>query len=277
MPVTSVPEIRIIEKFAHGKIADNSYTEDRLVIGDNIFGVIDGSRGPGYMKTDMIQTALDAAVNIICAFEKKSHTLNPRDLIDELTNVLAHTKQDHQLSDLRYTGGFHLALFHSAKREMWRVGDCQFRFAERTYTNELEVESIGARQRAVFINAMMMRGMTVEEIMVSDAYAASFSTFFAPLLDFANRVDHPLGYGVINGISVPDLFIEVTPIPQEIDEIILSSDGYPILLDNLTLTEQALSGILSRDPLCIGENCTSKGMMPGQCSFDDRTFLRLGI
>ena len=207
----------------------------------------------------------------------QSGTVTPREIVSMVSDLLACTKQRFGLAERRHTGGFHMVLYVEPKRQIWRVGDCQFRMGGRTFTNELEVEAIGARQRAVLIAAMQMRGMSDDAIMASNAYRDIFMPFFAPLLDFANRTDHPLGFGVMNGLPVPDSFIQVFDIPAGVTELVLTSDGYPQVFDTLAETEDHLAGLMQRDPMCISEFQTSKGLMPGLCSFDDRTYLRLRV
>ncbi len=266
--------MHIIEQFTRGKVTDDSYNEDRLIIGEHVVGVIDGSRGPGHLETEMIQEALDKAAEYLKTIPPDT---TPRDMVDALTDILAQTKKYHKLNNVRYTGGFGIAVFFPRQRQIWRVGDCPFRYDGKTHLNEIEVEFIGARQRSVFIHAMLVRGKTQEEVLKSEEYANAFWPFFSPLLDFANNSDHKFGFGVINGLHVPDKFIQVFDIPYNANELVITSDGYPEVCNTMQSTEEALANILELDPLCINENITSKGMMPGQISFDDRTYLRIAL
>jgi len=59
--------------------------------------------------------------------------------------------------------------------------------------------------------------------------------------------------------------------------LVLATDGYPVLMPNLKDSEQALHQLLLEDPLCIGPLLGTKGMRPGNKSFDDRTYLKLEI
>lgn len=266
--------MHIIESFAHGKIADNSYSEDRLIISKSSAGIIDGSRGPGYMECDVIQYALDKAVNLLKTLPIDT---TPHATVSALTNMLHQTKHEMGVSEDRYSGGFGFIVYIPRRRQIWRVGDCAFRYAGKTHLNEIELEFIAARQRTVMIEAMMLRGKSIDDILKSDEYASVFTPFFAPLLDFANNDDHELGFGVINGIAVPEKFIQIFDIPNNAKSLVMTSDGYPQVCDTLEESEKALSAILKRDPLCISENMTSKGMLPGQVSFDDRSYLKLEI
>ena len=57
--------------------------------------------------------------------------------------------------------------------------------------------------------------------------------------------------------------------------VVLASDGYPRILPTLAASEEALAGLLAADPLCIGPLCGTKGVRPGNVSFDDRAYVRL--
>ena len=62
--------------------------------------------------------------------------------------------------------------------------------------------------------------------------------------------------------------------------IVLATDGYFDLYGTLQETEQALCHQIETDPLCIGMGCdknnkSTKGVLPGNCSFDDRTYVRI--
>ncbi len=59
------------------------------------------------------------------------------------------------------------------------------------------------------------------------------------------------------------------------DEIILASDRYPMLQETLQSSEQILPWILAKDVLIIGRPYSStKGLVPGNVSYDDRTYIR---
>jgi glycerophosphoryl diester phosphodiesterase len=61
------------------------------------------------------------------------------------------------------------------------------------------------------------------------------------------------------------------------DRIILASDGYPELFDTLEETERYLFQMLTKDPLCIHELRGTKGVRPGNQSFDDRSYISFRV
>lgn len=58
------------------------------------------------------------------------------------------------------------------------------------------------------------------------------------------------------------------------DDVVLASDGYPILRPTLAESERELERLRHEDPHLVNEFRTSKGFTPELRSFDDRTYIR---
>lgn len=57
-------------------------------------------------------------------------------------------------------------------------------------------------------------------------------------------------------------------------EIVLASDGYPFLKPTLAESEEALANQIANDPQNISSFIATKGLVEGNKSFDDRTYIR---
>ena len=57
-------------------------------------------------------------------------------------------------------------------------------------------------------------------------------------------------------------------------EIVLASDGYPFLKPTLAESEEALANQIANDPQNISCFIATKGLVEGNKSFDDRTYIR---
>ena len=68
-------------------------------------------------------------------------------------------------------------------------------------------------------------------------------------MTFENRTG-PFGYPVLNGQGIEPALIKVYPVKPG-DEVVLASDGYPVLKETLADSEKALQEILAEDPLCF--------------------------
>ena len=120
--------------------------------------------------------------------------------------------------------------------------------------------------------------MTPDAILADDPGRRIIQPFITQQVRYQNLdASHPLAYGVLDGTRVPDRFIEVHLLPDDADQLILASDGYPELLPTLDETEATLQRLLAADPLCIGPLLGTKGLRPGNLSYDDRTYLRIQL
>ncbi|WP_033495630.1 hypothetical protein [Bifidobacterium biavatii] len=89
---------------------------------------------------------------------------------------------------------------------------------------------------------------------------------------FANRRGE-YGYFVFDGFTDPTYLIRMVPVNPG-DEVVLASDGYPLLRPTMAESERELNRLRRDDPRLIRDYRTTKGFVPGQESFDDRTYLR---
>lgn len=53
--------------------------------------------------------------------------------------------------------------------------------------------------------------------------------------------------------------------------------GYPVLQRTLADSEAKLEEVLEQDPLCFRMYKTTKGLVEGNVSFDDRSYLRFRV
>lgn len=169
-------------------------------------------------------------------------------------------------------------IFSRTRREVWMIGDCQCRFLGATYTNPKLVDSILARTRSEVLHYLLVHGHSVESLRHYDIGRAIIYDALREQTNFQNdpNLCNPYRYAVLDGSEVDLRLVRVLPLGSA-SQLILASDGYPILSDTLTESEAALSRLLRQDPLCIDDFAATKGLMDGNCSFDDRTFLRLSI
>ena len=60
-------------------------------------------------------------------------------------------------------------------------------------------------------------------------------------------------------------------------EVVLCSDGYPVIEGTLAKSEMTLAALLEQDILCINELRGTKCVAYGNYSFDDRTYVRFTV
>ena len=61
---------------------------------------------------------------------------------------------------------------------------------------------------------------------------------------------------------------------SSLSEVVLASDGYPFLKPTLAASEAALVEQIANDPQNIRSFIATKGIVEGNKSFDDRTYIR---
>lgn len=201
-----------------------------------------------------------------------------RNAVDILTNALAVSRisEDgtHMLDSDRPTAS--AVIYSVARREIWQIGDCPFLCGDKEFRNEKDVDLILARRRARRIKQALDAGLSVEALMTDDPGRRLIQPYITAQVRLQNTVCRH-GFGVLDGTPVPNAYIHVYPVDNNIQEIVLASDGYPRLFPTWKATEQYLLRRLAEDPLCIGPLLATKGLQPGNISFDDRSYLRIVI
>ncbi|HWS34151.1 MAG TPA: hypothetical protein VN408_15585 [Actinoplanes sp.] len=81
----------------------------------------------------------------------------------------------------------------------------------------------------------------------------------------------------IDGRPVPAEMIVVREVPDGVTELVIASDGHPVIGGTPAESESAPAGAIRRDPWCVAELAGTKGVLDGQAGFDDRAHLHLRI
>jgi len=206
-----------------------------------------------------------------------------RQAVDAITERIRDFYEEHEVLELvredpsqRVTAALVVASLQ--RREIWFVGDCQCMLDKRLVQNTKPVDDITAQARAMFLETELQKGATVEELRRND----TGREFILPLLKqqqlFQNNpAAGPYWYPIIDGFPVPDDGIRIESIPPKTRTVILASDGYPILKDNLEASEQELQHILEGDPLLFRSYKATKGVQDGYVSYDDRAYIKLRL
>lgn len=86
------------------------------------------------------------------------------------------------------------------------------------------------------------------------------------------NVDSEFGYDAITGGKIHTEHVRIRPLAAG-DFVVLTSDGYPLLLETLAKTEEHLFRALAADPDCVDSLKSTKGLQKGYESFDDRSYI----
>lgn len=277
--------MKVIESKIEGKKSPES-CEDGLVVTADFIAVIDGStsKTPHHLSPDM----KNGRYAMVLISEYIQHELKPESTVEDFcegvtsyiyNKVYRQQGIEEQMQahpEERLTAS--AILYSKAKNEVWMVGDCQAIIDGKLYENNKPFEGIVARRRVELIR----RGFTPQEARKT----------IEPLLIQAMLEGQNKTYTVIDGFPIYQKGVKVVSLnapqknvetdvadslPLPTKEIVLASDGYPFLKPTLTESEEALAHLLAYDPQCTHEFIATKGIVVGNKSFDDRTYIRFQI
>ena len=163
-------------------------------------------------------------------------------------------------------------VYSRLNREIWMVGDCQCLINGELYDNPKPAEAELAAMRAAEVKRLLATGMTQEELLQNDI---ARPTIIPRMLETMQQQN--ITYSVIDGFPIDRLHVRIIPLDFRPWEIVLASDGYPVLCPTLQESEEMLSKQREKDPLNIGEFQATKAFHPDFNSFDDRSYVRLKV
>ena len=264
--------MKIIESCIIGKKSPEA-CEDGMVVTDDFIAVIDGStsKTPKHLNPDMkngryammliseyIREELkaDASVDDFC----QGVTAYIYNKVYEKLGVEERLKEH---PEERLTAS--AILYSRTRNEVWMVGDCQAIIDGKLYENGKPYEQEIARKRVELIEQGISPAEARKQI--------------EPLLIEAMLSGQNQTYPVIDGFpiyreGVKVVALKTKPVSSP-NEVVLASDGYPFLKPTLAASEAVLAEQIANDPQNIHSFIATKGIVEGNKSFDDRTYIRL--
>jgi hypothetical protein len=274
---------RVIEQFIAPGKGSSETCEDVLVVTNDFICVIDGvtskskrlwdGHTTGWMAAHILSEAITSLPVEITCYEAVER------LTSAITNYYHSNNVFEEMRDnpvQRFSAT--LALYSSYHNEVWMVGDCQCMTDDVKHKHPKLVDQITSDARALYLHLELHKGKMIADLMEHD----TGRVFIQPLLDnqqlFQNYAgESPYAYGVIDGFETPRHTIKRIPVEEGSHSLVLASDGYPELKPTLAESEDALHFILDNDPLCIHLFKSTKGLLKGQVSLDDRAYVRVGL
>ena len=166
-------------------------------------------------------------------------------------------------------------LYSCEKREVWAFGDCQCLIGDTLHSHGKEIDGLVAEIRCLYNQAELILGGSEDDFARHDPGRACILPLLRRQFLLANQ-DRPYGYDVLDGFAIHSHHVSVYPVPPQ-TQVVLASDGYPVLKDTLAESEKSLDELLQKDPQCLRENRGTKGLVKGNQSFDDRTYVRFAV
>ena len=264
--------MEVVEQSVVGKSSDATRCEDLLVVTEHLVAVIDGSTDVAGILvrsgSDKITPGRFAALTIADVLKKSDPEQDPVTTVAHISEALYEATKAAANQDGCGLPAASIVVFNSELRVVWRVGDCPFRIDSNLHNKQKRIDEVASSFRAAVIAA------STEKHETRDLGREAL----LPLLRIqglqANKAGE-FGYGRIDGRPVPLDFIEMYDVPAAAREVVLASDGYPTLPSTLAKAEEELADRLAKDPSCTGLLRGTKGLEPGQNSFDDRAWVRI--
>lgn len=287
--------MKIIESSIIGKKSQEA-CEDGMVVTDDFIAVIDGStsKTPKHLNPDMkngryammliseyIREELkaDASVDDFC----QGVTAYIYNKVYEKLGVEERLKEH---PEERLTAS--AILYSRTRNEVWMVGDCQAIIDGKLYENGKPYEEKIARKRVELIEQGLSPAEArkqIEPLLIKAMLSGQNQTYtvidgFPIYREGVKVVSVSDSCSVQDSVpasdSVPcsDSVSASGTIPSSSSEIVLASDGYPFLKPTLAASEAALAEQIANDPQNIHSFIATKGIVEGNKSFDDRTYIR---
>lgn len=267
--------MQVIEKFIEGKRQDQRLCEDGWVLTPDFAAVVDGSTSKVSGRAGGRE-----AMKLVCeALTQLPAEADKVQMLRYLTEVLAARNLPESAIHAEYRLTCSAVIFSRYRRVVWLVGDCHCRWAGTTHDNYKLVDEILTRIRCEVAHKLLSQGYPPEQFLEYDPARAVILDELREMTNFQNDPNpyNPFRYVVLDGTPVESALVPEIPVPENVNELILASDGYPCLLDTWQETEEHLQQLLREDPLCIEQNPATKCYLSGNHSFDDRCYLRFRI
>ena len=287
--------MKIIESSIIGKKSPEA-CEDGMVVTDDFIAVIDGStsKTPKHLNPDVkngryammliseyIREELktDASVDDFC----QGVTAYIYNKVYEKLGVEERLKEH---PEERLTAS--AILYSRTRNEVWMVGDCQAIIAGKLYENGKPYEEKIARKRVELIAQGLSPAEARKQIepLLIEAMLSGQNQTYTVIDGFPIYREGVKVVSVSDSSSVQDSVPASDSVPcsdsasasgtisVSSSEIVLASDGYPFLEPTLAASEAALAEQIANDPQNIHSFIATKGIVEGNKSFDDRTYIR---
>lgn len=162
-------------------------------------------------------------------------------------------------------------------RRIVRVGDTGWRTEHRAHPpTHKRIDTITSQYRAAVVRMHLAAGARAMDLRIADPGREAITPGLRMQPALINNPDAgDLAFAAINGLPVPDQFVEEWTLGSYERTVVLASDGYPRLDLTLEACEEYLHRDLVADPLRIGQHAGTKAVTWGAESYDDRAYLRL--
>ena len=281
--------MKIIESSIIGKKSQEA-CEDGMVVTDDFIAVIDGStsKTPKHLNPDMKngRYAMMLISEYICEELKADASVDDfcqgvtAYIYNKVYEKLGVEERLKEHPEERLTAS--AILYSRTRNEVWMVGDCQAIIDGKLYENGKPYEQEIARKRVELIEQGLSPAEArkqIEPLLIEAMLSGQNQTYTVidgfPIYQEGVKVVALKMKSASSSIEV--YFQEQTKPISSPNEVVLASDGYPFLKPTLAASEAALAEQIANDPQNIHSFIATKGIVEGNKSFDDRTYIRFSV
>lgn len=258
-------EVKVLEQFIEGRSGNPIECEDMVVLSDDYLAVLDGATDEGGQKIEGLSSGLWAARTLARKIADMPGDLGAEEAFDFLSEALPGRREPGARCDA--------IIFSVARGEIWRVGTVHLLLDGIPYPPSRRIDETTSAARAALNQSLLLGGESLQMVAEEDPGRQLIMPLLRGQKFFANNEQSEWGYGVVDGQKIPSFFLEVFS-AKGVSEIVFASDGYPEIFSSLAESEEALARKLQEDPLLLRQPPATKGLRPGNISFDDRAYLR---
>jgi len=259
-------------------------TEDAIVVTDDFVAVIDGSTSKATHNYHPFRSNGRQAMKTVQRVVRNAKPdMTVQQFCTQATSAMMRNYQHWAMlhaTDIKATLTSHpeqrmaasAAVFSRLRREVWLVGDCQCLINGQLFDNPKPYEQQLAEARAREARRLLDSGTTIDQLRADDK---ARQTIIPAMIEAMKKQN--IDYAVIDGFPIPQSKVKVITLSFETFDVVLATDGYPVLCPSLDESEAALKQQLNEDPLCIAQFKATKAWMEGNRSFDDRAYIRIKV
>ena len=267
----SLDNVKVLEIFSKSKDGIESHSGDAVLVSENYLAVIDGATPKGTRLWNGQKGDAFVSEFIKGVIEKMPSDLLATEAIAKINDSVREiyikygTSYEELLPEERLQAS--LVIYSVKRREIWSFGDCKFKVNTKNYDTTRHADKLLSDLRALYTELARIEGKATDQ----DVGREAIMPLLKKVIGLANAKG-TFGYDAINGGPVNPKNTEVIKL-NEGDFVVLASDGYPELFDTLEKTENNLFTLLKKDPNCINELRSTKGLKKGNESYDDRSYV----
>lgn len=270
--------IEIIEKQLIGKRPDMRLCEDGIFISGDFIAVVDGVTSKGRQRWNGGLSSGGYAKEIILETLSDIPRETEKEAFFEILNAALSKAYKNGIENDDITEWLRacIVVYSDFHKQIWCLGDCGCMINGRLFDNSKKIDAVLSDLRAFVIEKAVKDGLDESILYTADCGRDAIAPFINMQFAFENDSHSRFGYGVLNGHAPESDFIAVYDVMAG-DTVVLGSDGYPKLCDTLEKSERQLALTIKDDPHCFRDFPGTKGIADGNCSFDDRAYIKFTV